>query len=166
MVILSSPRLRQLLGMVGPAHLYPWELSISAKVALGNLVETKYLPWGWVSCPWVIRASFPGVWPMLSKPVSLLYSQWHLACATWTSGALGASWPVTTTEDNIKPQKEATSLLFQVETSHIPVVLPSLGPVNGKQVPEKHSKSSLKVFKVPFSVPCRTLSLSMKLRDL
>lgn len=150
--------------MVGPVHLYPWELSISAKVALGDLVETKYLPCAWVSCPWVIRASFPGVRPMLTKPVSLLYSQWHPACGTWTSGALEISWPVTTTKDNIKSQKEATSLIFPVETSLIPVVLPSLGPVNGKQVPEKHSKSSLKVFKVPshFSVPCRTLPLSLK----
>lgn len=66
--------------------------------------------------------------------------------------------------DSIKSQKKAASLLFQVQISslHMPVILPILGSVDEKQVPEKHSKMLLETFRGDshFSVPCKTLYYS------
>lgn len=53
-------------------------------------------------------------------------------------------------------QEKADSLLFQgqISSPHILVILPGLGPVDGKQVSEKHSRMLLETCQGAFTFPC------------
>lgn len=56
----------------------------------------------------------------------------------------------------LKPRRRLNLCSAQVEisSSHIPVILPGLGPVDGKQVPENHSRKQLEVFQGAFTLSC------------